>query len=90
MRKWLNKYVITTAVFAVVMLFIGEQSIAHRLRQRITIRQIEEQRDDYRAKITQQRAEIQMLQHTDSLERFAREQYLMHADNEDVYLIGEN
>ena len=28
-----------------------------------------------------------MLENTDSLERFAREKYLMHTDKEDVYLV---
>jgi len=30
---------------------------------------------------------MQTLNHPDSLERFAREQYFMHEQNEDVYLI---
>jgi len=31
-----------------------------------------------------------VLQSTDSLERYAREKYLMHAENEDVYLIDDD
>ena len=87
-NKW-AKYVITMAAFAVVFLFVGDQSLLHFLHRYREIRHLEEQRDMYRAAAANAEGEIQMLQNTDSLERFAREQYFMHESNEDIYLVEE-
>ena len=87
-RKW-GKYVITLIVFAVVYLFIGDQSMLHFIKRGKEIRQLEQQRDMYREGAEKAQREIQVLQHPDSLERFAREQYFMHTENEDIYLVEE-
>jgi len=87
-RKW-GKYVITLLVFAVVYLFIGDQSMLHFMKRGKEIRQLEQQRDMYREGAEKAQREIQVLQHPDSLERFAREQYFMHEPNEDIYLVEE-
>ena len=87
-RKY-GKYVVTVAVFVVVMLFVGDQSLINCMKRAREIRHLEEQRDAYRAGIQRAQRELNALQNTDSLERFAREQYFMHADNEDVYLVEE-
>ena len=88
-RKW-GKYVITVLVFAVVFLFIGEQSLIQFVRRGREIRHLEEQRDMYREGAEKAQREIQTLHQTDSLERYAREQYYMHTSNEDIYLVEEN
>ena len=88
-RKW-GKYVITLIVFAVVYLFIGDQSMLHFIRRGKEIRQLEQQRDMYRQGAEKAQREIQVLHHPDSLERFAREQYFMHNADEDIYLVEEN
>ncbi len=89
-KKWvLNKYVITILVFAAVMIFVGEQSYRVRLHKARQISELEEQRDTYQRAIEEARHDLQVLQTTDSLEKFAREKYLMHAENEDVYLVDE-
>ena len=88
LRKYLlNKYVLVVAIFAVIMCFIGEQSFRVRLHKASQIRELEEQRDAYQKAIEEAKHDLQMLQSTDSLEKFAREKYLMHEENEDVYLI---
>ena len=87
-RKW-GKYVITLLVFLVVFLFIGDQSLIHFVRRGREIRHMEEQRDMYRSATEQAQREIQILQHPDSLERYAREHYFMHTNNEDIYLVEE-
>jgi len=86
--KW-GKYAITLVVFLVVYLFIGDQSMLRFIRRGREIRQLEEQRDMYRAGTEQAQRQIQSLQHPDSLERFAREHYFMHTPNEDIFLIEE-
>ena len=87
-RKW-AKYVITILVFAVVFLFIGDQSVMHFIRRGKEIRHLEEQRDMYREGSEKAERELKTLSHPDSLERFAREQYYMHTSEEDIYLVEE-
>ena len=87
--KKYGKYVVTIAVFAGVMIFFGDQSLINYVKRAREIHRLEEQRDSYREGIQKARHELNVLQNTDSLERFAREQYYMHTDNEDVYLVEE-
>lgn len=87
-RKW-GKYVITILLFLVVFLFIGDQSLIRFIHRHREIRDMEEQRDMYRAGSEQAQREIQMLHNRDSLERYAREHYYMHNENEDIYLLDE-
>ena len=87
-QKWL-KYVVTLLLFGVVFLFIGEQSIVQFMRRGREIRELEEQRDMYRAASEKAEREIHALSNPDSLERFAREKYFMHTSEEDIYLVEE-
>lgn len=86
--KW-GKYVITLLIFFVVFLFIGEQSMLNFARRGREIRHLEEQRDMYREGTEKAMREIQTLNNPDSLERYAREHYFMHTQDEDIYLVGD-
>ena len=85
--KRYGKYVITILIFMVVMVFFGDQSLINYVRRSREIRHLVEQRDSYREGIKRAEKGLQVLQNTDSLERYAREHYYMHAENEDVYLL---
>ena len=87
-RKW-GKYAITILVFAVVFLFIGEQSLIQFVRRGREIRHLEEQRDLYREGAEKAQREMNALHQTDSLEGYAREQYYMHNSNEEIFLVEE-
>lgn len=87
-RKYLlNKYVLTLLIFAVVFVFVGDRSLIHRIQLERKIRTTQETIQQKRADIIQSQKTLQTLQNTDSLERYAREHYGMHASNEEVYLI---
>ena len=87
-RKW-GKYAITILVFSVVFLFIGEQSLIQFVRRGREIRHLEEQRDLYLEGAEKAQREMNALHQTDSLERYAREQYYMHNSNEEIFLVEE-
>lgn len=87
--KRYGKYIAAVGVFAVVMLFFGEQSVVNYVRRASEIHRMEAQRDMYIEGIKQAQDNINTLQNTDSLERYARERYYMHAPNEDVYILEE-
>ncbi|MBQ3673335.1 MAG: septum formation initiator family protein [Paludibacteraceae bacterium] len=87
-RKW-GKYLITIVVFLVVYIFVGDQSMINFAKRAREIRKYEKQRDMYVAGSDKAQQEMQALHNQDSLEQFAREKYLMHAPNEDIYLVEE-
>jgi cell division protein FtsB len=91
MRKYvLNKYVLVLLVFGVVFVFVGEQSFIKGIQRRRQIRETERQLRATREDIRGMRHSIDLLRSTDSLERYAREHYYMHADGEDVYIVHED
>ena len=90
-RYVLNKYVLTLVIFAIVLTFCGEQSLLHRVERAHEISEKEEELEAYQEAIKETNAQIERMNaSTENLEQFAREQYFMHADNEDVYIIEEN
>ena len=84
-----NKYVLVILVFAVILLFVGEQSILRDVQRGKQIHEVKTQLSQTKQQIHECEATIRSLQSTDSLERFAREHYYMHTPNEDVYLVEE-
>ena len=89
-RYLLNKYILTLVVFALIMFFVGDQSIRVRLHKARQIRKLELQRDNYINAIEEAQKQLNTLSSKDSLEKFAREKYLMHQKNEDVFLVPEH
>ncbi len=52
------------------------------------LRQLEKDRDYYKERIEEDRRKLNELKTSnDNLEKFAREQYFMKKDNEDIYII---
>ncbi len=89
-RYLLNKYALTCFVFAVVFTFCGEHSIIKRIERASQIRAMERELENYERESEQYRKDIQAIQgKPDEIERFARERYYMHADNEEVFVIEE-
>lgn len=83
----INKYVIVIAIFAVLFIFVGDHSLIQFVKRATKIRSMEQQIQQTNHEIKEAEHTLQMLENTDSLERFAREKYFMHTDKEDVYLV---
>ena len=83
----INKYAITLYVFAVLFIFIGEQSLINQINRKREIRKTQMEIQQIKAETEETNNLLQSLDNKDSLERFAREQYKMHTDKETVYLI---
>lgn len=71
------------------LLFISDHSLWKMVRREHAIRQVEAQTERYKERTQEIEIGLENLQYTDSLEKYAREKYYMHAPNEDVYLIRE-
>lgn len=83
----INKYAITLMVFALLFMFFGDHSLIQYLKRAKKMRAIEAELVQTQQEIEQAEAVMRVLDDVDSLERFAREQYRMHAPNEDVYVV---
>lgn len=83
----INKYAITLYVFAVILLFMGDQSWVNQISRALEIRQIKRNIEQVKAETATQEQLLRNLEHVDSLEKFAREEYYMHADGETVYIV---
>lgn len=86
--RWvLNKYVIATVVFSVIFLFVGDQCLIKQIQRARQMRGLQQQIEQSRENIDTYQHALDYLANPDSLERYAREQYHMHAPNEEVYVV---
>lgn len=89
-RYVLNKYVLVCVLFSFVLAFCGNESWVNQSRQRRQIAELERELDNYRVQTEHYRVAIEELEgNRESLERYAREHYYMHTEDEDVYLVDE-
>ncbi|KOH44772.1 FtsB family cell division protein [Sunxiuqinia dokdonensis] len=86
-----TKYGIVLALFVLwVGFFDEENSLLQHLQNRQKLSQLTEQEAYLRSKIISDKRKIQELQtNLTNLEKFAREEFLMKKENEDVFLIVE-
>lgn len=87
-RILLNKYAILTLIFLVWILFLDNNNVLVWLRTQHTLRRQKAHIEMLEREIDRTEARIEQLStQRDSLEQFAREQYLFHEQGEDVYIV---
>ena len=87
-RILLNKYFILTMAFLVWVAFFDSNSLIRWVGVRKTLHEQKSQIRFYEQEISATESKINYLKsEKDSLEKFAREEYLYHEEEEDVYLI---
>ncbi len=86
---WLkNKYVIALLIFFVWMLFLDTHNLIDRIMFMRQINRMEQDREYYLERIEKDSARMNELRtNRENLEKFAREQYLMKRDDEDIFII---
>ncbi|HYV94187.1 MAG TPA: septum formation initiator family protein [Chitinophagales bacterium] len=87
--SWMrNKYVITITAFLVWMLFLDRNDIISQVQLRLKLSDLRDKKSYYQQQIAEVKKEKQeLLTNQDSLEKFAREKYMMKKDNEDLFVI---
>jgi len=79
---------LTALFFIVWIIFFDVNNIIDRFSEIKKKHETEEAKEYYKEKIIEYKQRIKELKTDDrNLEKFAREQYLMKKDNEDVYVI---
>ena len=82
-----NKYVIILLLFVVWMIFFDENSLITHWELDKEIDKLEKSNEYYRDQIEQDKKVIDNLNDPDSLEKYAREEYKMKKENEEIFLI---
>ena len=85
-----NKYSFTFILFLVLIVFFDTNNIVDRTINLRHVRQLENDIVFYREKIKEDQARLdELLSNPANLEKFAREQYLMKKENEDIFVIAD-
>ncbi|MCK5816250.1 MAG: septum formation initiator family protein [Flavobacteriaceae bacterium] len=82
-----NRYVIIFISFGIWMLFFDENSFFVDREFNQTIDKLERDKEFYRQEIEKDTLKIKTLEDSDKLDKFAREEYNMKKENEDIYII---
>lgn len=82
-----NKYVIILVLFVVWMLFFDENSYLNHRELNKEIDKLEDANQYYQEQIEADKKVIDNLNDPDSLEKYAREEYKMKKENEEIYII---
>ncbi len=82
-----NKYFIILVLFVVWMLFFDENSYLNHRELNKEIDKLEDANQYYQEQIEADKKVIDNLNDPDSLEKYAREEYKMKKENEEIYII---
>jgi cell division protein FtsB len=88
---WLrNKYFIAIAAFAVVMLFLDKNDLFTVMARNKELRALEQSKVHYTNEINElTKIKEGLTQDPRTIEKYARENYLMKRENEDLFVIPE-
>lgn len=85
-----NKYFIAAGLFVLWITFFDDDNLIERFRYMHEINSLRNDKGYFQQKISEDSERLKELKtNKKNLEKFAREQYLMHRDNEDVFVIVE-
>jgi cell division protein DivIC len=77
-------------LFAAIVLFFDKNDLFTQIARTAQLRQLEESRQYYLDQIASEQKELDKLRSNPAtLEKYAREKYLMKRDNEDLFLVPE-
>ena len=90
-KRWFgivsNIYVLVLTIFTVWMIFFDTNSLMIHLELRREIDKLEKQQEFLREEIARDKEIIEKLSDPKELEKFAREQYYLKRQGEEIYLI---
>ncbi|CAM4376974.1 FtsB family cell division protein [Zobellia nedashkovskayae] len=90
-KKWFNiltnMYVLVLTVFVIWMLFFDTNSLLIHLELKKEIQKLEKQQEFLKDEIANDKKILKKLSDPEELEKFAREQYFLKKQDEEIYLI---
>ena len=90
-NKWINKYTITLLIFAIIIIFVDDNSLIDRYKAYREKLALQKEKEKYEENIKKDQEFLDAIQSDpEELEKFAREEYKMKGKDEDVYIIKED
>ena len=90
-KPWLkivsNKYLLISLLFGVWMLFLDNYSYMDQRQINNQIDELQDNKKYYQDEIRKDKENIKLLKNQDQVEKYARENYYMKKDSEDIYII---
>ncbi len=87
-RFFKNKFILTTVVFIVWIVLFDSNNIMDRVKDRRNLKEFSREKTYYMEKIKSDSIKLNELKtNNKNLEKFAREQYLMKKDEEDIFIV---
>ena len=88
--SWLkNKYLLTTEKFVMGMAFFDPKDILSDFERRDKLNELEKSEQHLKQLITESQTELGLLKNNaQSMEKYAREKYMMKKDNEDLFIVN--
>ncbi len=86
-----NKYLLSFSLFLVWVLFFDQNNLLDRYKLVREVHQLQDDRTYYIERISADSIRMnELMTNSENLEKFAREQYLMKKDNEDIFVIVDH
>ena len=87
--SWLkNKYLLTGVFFALWMFFFDPQDIGSDISHQSKLRELKKNEQHMNLLIAATRQQLEQLKtNAQTIERYAREKYMMKKDNEDLFIV---
>ncbi len=83
-----NKYLITGTAFVLWMMFFDTNDFPLQIRRLRDLNKIEHNEKNMALQISNTQKELEVLKtNPETLEKYAREKYMMKKDNEDLYIV---
>lgn len=90
LKKFNNKYIIVTLIFAVFLIFIDQYNVFNQIKTYKKLKESEKKVEFYEKEIDEQKKLLHDLKKdTLLMEKIAREEYMMKRDNEVIYLMED-
>ena len=91
MKKYVNKYIITLGIFALIVLFLDENSMLKRMQMNQEERELREEIEKYRDDFNESTRLLgEITADSVAIEQIARERYMMKLPEEDIYVFEED
>ncbi len=85
-----NKYFLSLSAFIVWILFFDPRDIFTQMQHRQELRELQASKSWYQKEIAKETVEAEQLKSNPAtIEKYARENYLMKRDNEDIFIVPE-
>jgi cell division protein FtsB len=89
-KAFRNFYVVTSAVFLIWMMLLDSNNLIARYELSSKLGSLEDEKEYYKEKIKEvEKDRDELFGDRESVEKFAREKYLMKKESEDIFIIEE-